>query len=799
MKFTRKMMLALAVVGAGVLTSCKDYEESDYTEVVVSLGQAEKDVATLKSRVDSLAKELAQGGSCHCQGVKIVRNSDGTFTIETKDGIKATFSPSTPAAPGDPSSVQQDANGQFIIAPDGTKIYVPTIINEGDKYYIYQNGQKVEIPTGNSSIITVGEDGSITINDGTHDPVVLGKVKSDVTVQKDGKGNPISLTITTYDNAGKEVGKTIVPVFSDAEKTAWNKAVTDLAALTLIVQGADGNGGLVGDMKDVQKNTSDIFKELYGEGGTPAAPKEGSAMARLSQLEDDFAELKAEVEKLQDALKKLVTGIIVEQVYSSALGSYNSLLTNVQTSALVTYYGKASKYVEFPSCAAELGVTPEIFFAGQTLVGDNEDNAGKLYLTINPIGENFNSLTGLELVNTQGVASAVTLGSVKQSDAVLTFGLTRASNSGLYEVPAYLSAEAIESAEAGKLHINFDKGLIKQAIKDAKAKNVNATIADLVKVAKNAMDAIRLEALGVKCAWTDATGDHVVKSASNIAAIAAQPLAFTVFDGFTNVPGYNQAVKAINKIKNKVDEKVIARINKEIAKYKEKIEQRGIIAVESKTAFGKEGFAITISYKGNADVETTIKQINDEYISEGLDPVIIESRPESKEIVVFYTVSEFNDFVDGIALNDLATFTDMVNDLIKQVDGKIEKIENKAYNKVMEYLDKFNTKGTKAMHKVAHPTLLVNSDKGFQMASVKGAVPAVVSGKVELYPTTYSGEIIAPVFKKFLVINGKGVSADGLKPVDVTSMLVKGVNTIKYYALDYKGNEESIEYQLELK
>lgn len=871
MKFTRKMMLALAVVGAGVLTSCKDYEESDYTEVVVSLGQAEKDVATLQFRVDSLAKELAQGGSCHCQGIKIVQNSEGTFTVETKDGIKATFSPSTPAAPGDPSSVQQDTNGQFVTAPDGTKIYVPTIINEGDKYYIYQNGQQVEIPTGNSSIITVGEDGSITIDDGKHDPVVLGKVKSDVTVQKDGKGNPISLTITTYDNAGKEVGKTIVPVFSDAEKTAWNKAVTDLAALTLIVQGADGKGGLVADMKDVQKNTSDIFKELYGEGGTPAAPKEGSAMARLSQLEEDFEALKEAVENLQDARAKQITGIVVQQVTNPAFGTYRSLLTNAETNLLVAFYGEASKYIEFPS------VDPQVVVkAGKKLL-KGEGNAGKVWLTINPNTVDMTGFKGLTLENSQQQACGIVLGELQPSETLIHMGFTRSAENGLYEATATLPLENIDDP---KLHIQIDKSLVKnkmkEAVSSAKGKKIAPTMKALATIGYEAIGALnKIEGQAVKSSWTDKFGEHSVYSNYNIGALAVQPVGFNAVDGIfadggQYWRGYDKAKRFIDKTYNKIATKLVNTLNDQFKLNKIKadladvrtkihridsvkispdafrmkveldttmylaIKANPTVTADPKIDWSEALGSVTIyeeyvlnpdgTITGKPGTEKTVKTLEDENkikitvnpdvkvdfdikSYDPKDPAYTVVKIEFKNTRVVDMTQKVQSMVDEInagfsdtnlLLDAMETLLGDAQDMLENINKIEQKILDGVYmERVYKYMDKIAKKIGDYTPMLFKPALLMNSDSGFGLVGSKGAPSVVKTTNVTVLPTTYAAELLTPIYKKYVRVNGvDGKIVEG-QELEIT--LQKGINKIEYYALDYQGNEIGGEYYIEVK
>ena len=93
------------------------------------------------------------------------------------------------------------------------------------------------------------------------------------------------------------------------------------------------------------------------------------------------------------------------------------------------------------------------------------------------------------------------------------------------------------------------------------------------------------------------------------------------------------------------------------------------------------------------------------------------------------------------------------------------------------------------------PVLLINSDKGFGFAGIRG-VPATVTGTVEVIPTTYSNGLVAPVYKKYISVNGANgkVLDEGQVTLDITSDLQEGYNTVEYYAIDFYGNEIGEEY-----
>jgi hypothetical protein len=166
---------------------------------------------------------------------------------------------------------------------------------------------------------------------------------------------------------------------------------------------------------------------------------------------------------------------------------------------------------------------------------------------------------------------------------------------------------------------------------------------------------------------------------------------------------------------------------------------------------------------------------------------------------------------------DMSDMVDNVNnalDVVTSVNGLCEsaqKIINNIYrnedkllagnylNRVYKFLDKASEYSAKGIYKLFQPVLLINSDKGFGFAGIRG-VPAEVSGKVEVIPTTYSNGLVAPVYKKYISVNGKPIKGSNGKYVhndavlDITSELKKGENIIEYYALDYHGQEKYLKY-----
>lgn len=578
--------------------------------------------------------------------------------------------------------------------------------------------------------------------------------------------------------------------------------------------------------------------------------------ARIDSLAGITKDLGERLDVLEDARKKQITGIIVQQVHNPAFGSYNSLVTNVQTNILVAYFGASTAAQSFPMDEAYNG-KKVVVRAGSPILSDDEANAGTVYLTINPNDVEFDGLDGLKLVNSQDRESAVKLGTFKKSDAVLNSGYTRAADNGFYEAPASISAEALADPN---VHINIDKSAVKTALSDfiAIRDGASAKIAlkDFAKVAIDVVQAMRLEALAVKCPWKDKAGEHAVYSNYNMAAVAVQPLGFNSVDAVFDKEGngffwraYDQIQDFVTRAAKKVGKKIADQIDKQFMlnqfggklsdislKLKE-LHNLTMDNVQDVTLTATATIpAIHIKYdipvsamdievgKIYVKVPTTYNKETEEWLYEEQE-VKFEGNPQIKPgstipfdywtkeqtttVSIKLTKAEFEKIFEPVLnnvntnykdINDVfAAFRDVIKDVNTMIDNinRIEdKLENATYlGRVFAYLDKFANKFANAVPAMFKPVMLVSSDKGFGVAGFEGA-PSTVAGQVTVVPTTYSAELLAPIYKRYIRVNDNPGQILDSRTLDITSQLKSGKNTVRYEAMDYTGNIITKEYVL---
>ena len=833
MKKITKFFLALSVVGSMSLTSCKDYEEDGATnqaiDNVLAVQAMKKE---LTQRINDLATKL-ELSERNCNQVAITKNEDGSYTFTDKYGQSVKVSGQMAENP------KQDPNGYYyIVDGNGNKVYIPQVVTEGGKTYIVIGDQKYELGAGGATTevsIKDNNDGTVTIKVGNVSTTVTKKPTS-VTTKKDADNNDV-IVIQHYKADGSADGAPVEIVVPTAKAT---KNAQDIA---------------------------DITKNLYGEGGTKNNPKEGSLYYRMKQVED-------RLDNLEEALKKLVTGVIVQDVVNPAFGSYSSLLTNMQTTMLVGYHGEIASSTIFPNSES---VDPVCrFWPGDVSLEETPGNSGLLYLTINPNTVDFTGLT-LDLVDSNDDLCAITLGAARKAtydDPELTFGFTRsADDNGLYIVPATLSKSAVNDEDL-KINIPADtyKKFASDLISVNSKRDLKPVMKDIAEIAVKSAQALKMPKYGVKCSWDDNNGTHSVYSKYDIAAVSFQPLGFYTVDGIFAEGGqywrgYDKAKSLITRLAKKAGRGIVSTIDKQlgldkistdlgnisvnrIKEIKLTDEQRKQLKVtfeldttlyvhlkvNANADFSQaldemeiyteyeivgEGTSATIQPKESS--KKTIKYLKDEdaiKVTASVDQVAEGGAGISTFVIHFkkaFTVDMtgtidqlLGGINDGFAdtnemLDALEVLMKDANDMIANIRKMEAKVESGAYvNRIYKYLDKIAEKVGVYAPMLFKPVLLMDSDSGFGLVGTYGAPSTVTTTNVTLIPTTYSAELISPIFKKYIRVNGGEGQLVTDKTVDVT--LRPGMNKIEFYALDYQGkqypvigNDEAAEYYINVK
>ena len=598
-------------------------------------------------------------------------------------------------------------------------------------------------------------------------------------------------------------------------------AETQVAALNTelgkLKEGLDATNTTVGELSTALDGVKGDISELQSKVDELEALK-----TKVDEMSQKIDELDGKLAALSEVIAQQVSGVIVQGTYNPAFGTFG-VPTNIQSNILVAYYGEALNKVTFPVLngstlnyldanevltedeVKNLGDASKTTFtaaAGETLVNSAKNNAGTLYLTINPAERDFNGLK-LSLENSQGKESRVMLGAAKKSTKMLRFGWTRATEAGengFYEVPAYV--EDFEHVQ--KINVNKDE--LKQFKNDIQEIVENQTKTNFVEFAKDIYDVIghlNMDANAVKVAWTTADGEqHSIRSTYNIAAFGIQPLNFGSYKdlNFTNnnIPGYNKVMNLINRIGNKAKTTVDKVFNK----------------VEGNPVFEDVD---------NIDIKSITLKSYDEATTTAQFTVSFAYKEKNHSVDIDF------DFAEDIAEGRINNALDEINKVVDDVNAELANIDSykaSAYNEVDDYVafaksevENYTNKFINFINNINarfQPVLLVGQGTTCIPSAAESVPTHVKAGKLGLIPTTWSFELAVPVCKKHIAIvnvtksgvsypsKAKKINADNEKLNTVLSgdernIRIEGLEagytyTIAYSAMDFAGQISTKRY-----
>lgn len=469
-------------------------------------------------------------------------------------------------------------------------------------------------------------------------------------------------------------------------------------------------------------------------------------------------------------------------------------------------------------------INPETFdyTSGLLVQGENGRlDVGTLYLTVNPTKANFDG-TDFSLVNSKDEGAYATLSDLKASDYKIQFGYTRAaaaeeSKNGFYETKVSIAKADVEKAA---LHVDGLADAAKSVLSGVKNRN-GLNISDLATTILDNISGIT-DAYAVRATWDDElVGERSVYSQYGVAATAVR--SFTGYSSFKDfhyqtLPGYEQAMNIIDRVANGIKNQIQSVIPDglkegftiDLPEIKDLKLNRDELDLE------KFGYSIDITIdfqinpeEGYADVlkdgDQSYLQIwaydeNGELKVVGLIPFgDIKKNPDGT-----YTISisaghyedhftdEMNQILDAIdnaidttsgniqeAYDQIEKLVADVNDLLKQLNDVQDAIDTGVDNfasKLQSWLDKINTKIVNLINSANYrlqPIMVATNANGTRLLSGAKNYPTVIPASTELILTNYTGEILAPAFKKYVactnVFKGSDSAQDG--NADCTSAL----------------------------
>lgn len=511
---------------------------------------------------------------------------------------------------------------------------------------------------------------------------------------------------------------------------------------------------------------------------------------------------------LDALLEQKLDGITVNATENPVTGYWNASFTGLNLKLASSFYGVAAEGTD------EWG---EVIDQNQVL--GKGGNAGYLYVSLNPT-EIDPSLVKVELVNSQGEpAKGFELGSIENTDKVLTFGTKAASVSanGFYQVPVIASDPQNDGVE-------FDKGALAAAAKNVlnELRNPKENDLDLSKIASALYKNIPvLTAYGVKAEYylynpdtqnleLHKTIKHAV-SDYDIAAVAVKPVSFNFLkDNATLDKLSDWAVEnfRLPSLSSKLD-KVIDALNVEIS-YDKADEFYTYSVITPNGLFCQQDGNDVVIYGQGTD-------LNNGQLIDGELYRIKNATVEKKFVSTGGSAAEF---VFVIKTKD-STIADLLASANKQIAGKLQPIKDVLSNvnakwenviaKVNPLLQKVSSKIGSA-NKLLQPTILYVDQNGNPntLSTIGGRLGTrfVGTGATTLYATSWTAELLAPAYKKSISVEAvKDENKDGAEVTltDGTTSAAKPFNgsinkvifkakesgeyIIHYKAIDYSGVE----------
>ena len=847
------LMFALAVFSMSSFVACKDYDDAAYDDVKARLNKEITLREALQQQVDALEAYVKTLKSCECNLQEALKDyltkDEASKTYVTIDNYNTAIALLNQAITninntlGDidlsKGTVAQQLNtlNQLIINVQtlGDKALELAEANKADieelkkaiedlqKKYIELDERLTAVEKKAADLYTLYTTLNTQVNFNTEDIKnlynLIENIKIDYPDLKD------YVTHSELETVRQELINLITKAQNLAQD-AWDLAKDNEQRIT----------DLEKDFKDYVEKNDKRVKDIED---------------RLKIVEDKLAALETTVNNLKsDVLKKMITGIVIQGTESPVIGYFNTPL-DVRSQILAAYYGETQKEVKFPvKTNTEDLVDASMKFSARNMEvmggfsqitvpagrfvsqvnGSEEGNAGTLYLTINPNTVDFTGVT-LGMESSAGNASPVKLSPLAYSDRELTFGFTRSADNGFYEAKATLAAGDIDAAKM-KIDYTTLESEAKDIIKNKDKASVLTFGAALINSVQDVMPAY-----GVKASWKDETegNTHNLFSEYGLATTAIKPLSYAFLKDFkVNLPGEEKLQNLLNKIFNKIN----TTINLNMPDFSDVNINFGTIDISSidtkitvnfqyvlQDADGKPVYVLVtnkegkLTWKSTNETEITYDGTTWHDANTG-DVIEFHQININKDIDVdlYNTLKEIIDKVNAqwtSAQNDLTKMLNEIqklNNINNQINASISNIKNDVKSELSKLIsrayNKLNSIFSSAPNRALQPVLVAKTGDKIKLLSRSMISPTKVSGSsLTLYPTSFSLELLAPAYKKFVAVTdvwnadgteaaasiGQAANGENMKTVidSEKSCTMNGqagyIYEISYSAVDYHG------------
>jgi predicted nucleic acid-binding Zn-ribbon protein len=535
------------------------------------------------------------------------------------------------------------------------------------------------------------------------------------------------------------------------------------------------------------------------------------ALGKTSEAIDG---LNGRVSTLEEKLNSMISSVVIQGTVNPAFGTF-ALPMGVKSNMLIAYYGENEHKTYFPTLgtsdlvneqyaltekdAEMLGdVVDKWSIPGQTtFFNEKEGNAGKVYLTVNPSATDF---TGAQfsLVNSLDEESPIKLSPIKPSTDKLTFGWTRAGNA-FYEAAATLKKDDVQKAK-----LNFDKSALQESVQQILNYKTETglrftQIGSAIYTAVNNI----MDANAVKAPWVDKEGNETnyTYSEYGIGATAIKPLSFSFLHDVNmgKIPEINPFAEMNIDLNKMIDlDQFFTIIEGAVNEGTEFAENYDLkLKIQFDTLYiEKDGTVKTRILYQETDKISNNKVLYEswhDYDVSQIDLLMVEILNQraaywsaqlryefQKQIMSRKAglIAKINDAaaryigaLKGAAQNVIDNMNGSISGSIGNINDYLEKI-NKFINTINEHLKNANNKLQVSMY-------FETADGQYHAVSQNPTWYTTFSGADEyvVYPTTYTAELIAPSYKKFIGItnvfkgeeSAQGGNAECKKVLDDTN------------------------------
>lgn len=613
-----------------------------------------------------------------------------------------------------------------------------------------------------------------------------------------------------------------------------SQAYTDLDGkyddLLVKIQGEDGKGGLVGEIEALR------LKQIADANALTTALNN-----KFSSLSGTVTSLKEAQDKVNgayaDALEYLVnknlSNIAINATENPVLGYYNAAFLGSQLNLASSFYGTAAQ-------------TNQDWHIAQ---GDflNEGNAGYIYVSLNPTEFSPSNIVGLKLVDSQGnEAKGFELGKIENTDKVLTYGVrATTSSNGFYAIP-------VNAVDPANDDFSLNKGELKEAAKNiiAKLQNPKESNLNLSQIATALYNSVnnKLKAYTVKAEYylydsSKPEGERLVKKHQvaptyNMAAFAVNPLSYNTLKD-------NQSLKNLGLA---LDKYMLPTLSDKLGKFMDALD------FQIKNEDGKQikmysmlSSKYVVAYENGNDVILVNTQTGDEYtlpntkIAKEMSGSSLDENVYTKHDG-YYTDSEGNlhYYWYWVPSDNEVTYNyermyvfestdntidELIGSINEQIATQLQPVKDAITNAATKW-DNAITSVNNLLHKInAHisdvnqlllPTMLYKSSKTGDwntLSTLGGRLGTRMTGtgSTVLVATSWTGELLAPAYKKTVEVKGNPAGAnvtlmdgktsaktpfDGSTQKVLFTATAKGDYTIVYKAVDYSGVSVEKEYHI---